>query len=549
MTVVFFGFGILLLYGFYKLKNNLYFLLAGIGSVLAALFYMINVLVTIGLLRQDITDIVVNEKALKQMSCITNDDLNHFSISVISEHDKAMGKNQQLKGKPIISIENTSAILMSHQDDFHHLKSSIFQASLPADQRFETDQHIIDYIREELDQRLDNEVNRHDNSSTNYSTGHCTNSNSTDTIDDVVMLGSRERYRYASARNNNISKSSARCNQKLQQRSTIIWNQVSSRRKVTPIPLFAPAEAENLDDNHIIEHFNAHFLATQKHDPLIVHRIPNNVKSDTTLHVSRPVELSHRQHQHLPNKTAEECGIIIGRHYSKGKDDNSRPSDNERFLNDNSKSVSFVGPICYYNNSAAAEIKNLDLAVQPELFIAEVPSQNIRNYSRSGSDDSSSQQMSIMALHTYGRRGSGRGSQRRCYSKHDNRLGSGDIQHPSYTTYAESNDKGSLSFNNYRSDISGRQKISNLSREQESVDPSCMPSIVTAIDSGRESDIIRKNSPKRTSSRDRKIRNRGFDMVIGTQSGGERFASRRRTLSASSSSYDKPIEAYLVTEF
>ncbi|CAG9534039.1 unnamed protein product [Cercopithifilaria johnstoni] len=467
---------------------------------------MINVLVTIGLLRQDITDIVVNEKALKQMSCITNDDLNHFSISVISEHDKAMGKNQQLKGKPIISIENTSAILMSHQDD----------ASLPADQRFETDQHIIDYIREELDQRLDNEVNRHDNSSTNYSTGHCTNSNSTDTIDDVVMLGSRER---------------------------------SSRRKVTPIPLFAPAEAENLDDNHIIEHFNAHFLATQKHDPLIVHRIPNNVKSDTTLHVSRPVELSHRQHQHLPNKTAEECGIIIGRHYSKGKDDNSRPSDNERFLNDNSKSVSFVGPICYYNNSAAAEIKNLDLAVQPELFIAEVPSQNIRNYSRSGSDDSSSQQMSIMALHTYGRRGSGRGSQRRCYSKHDNRLGSGDIQHPSYTTYAESNDKGSLSFNNYRSDISGRQKISNLSREQESVDPSCMPSIVTAIDSGRESDIIRKNSPKRTSSRDRKIRNRGFDMVIGTQSGGERFASRRRTLSASSSSYDKPIEAYLVTEF
>lgn len=41
------------------------------------------------------------------------------------------------------------------------------------------------------------------------------------------------------------------------------------------------------------------------------------------------------------------------------------------------------------------------------------------------------------------------------------------------------------------------------------MDPSCIPSIVTAIDSGRESDIVRKNSPRRTSTRDKKMRNRG----------------------------------------
>lgn len=56
--------------------DNLYFLLAGLGSVLAALLYMTNGLVTVGLLRQDTTDIVVNEKTTKQISCIAKDDLN-----------------------------------------------------------------------------------------------------------------------------------------------------------------------------------------------------------------------------------------------------------------------------------------------------------------------------------------------------------------------------------------------------------------------------------------------------------------------------------------
>ncbi|OZC08987.1 hypothetical protein X798_03917 [Onchocerca flexuosa] len=74
MAVVFSGFGILLFCGFFKLMDNLYFLLAGLSSILAALLYLINSLVAVRLLRQDAMDIVVNEKAPKQMSCFAKDD-------------------------------------------------------------------------------------------------------------------------------------------------------------------------------------------------------------------------------------------------------------------------------------------------------------------------------------------------------------------------------------------------------------------------------------------------------------------------------------------
>ncbi|EJD76538.1 hypothetical protein LOAG_16551 [Loa loa] len=352
-----------------------------------------------------------------------------------------------------------------------------------------------------------------------------------------------------------------------------------------PIPLIASAEIEHLSDNHRIEHLNAHFLATRKYDSLFAHsesmklteisffgyndRIPNSMKSGTIVHIARPVEILHPQHQHCLNRTAEECGIIIRRRYSKGEDNNSRHNGYEKSSDDDCIFGSFVGPIYYYNNSMPAKLENLDLAIQPELFFVEETAQNNRDYSCSGSDDSSLQQMFVIAPRSYGRRDklqlltfyflrlvlifpsfewSLSGSKRRCYSKHDYRRGSGNIQHPSNIKHIESDDD-SPSPTNYRIAVRSRQKISNLLRDRESIDPSCMPSIVAAIDSGRESDIIRKNSPKRTSSRDKKMRNKGFDVVIRTQNNGESFENRRRTLSASSSSHDKPIEAYLVTEF
>ncbi|EJW82614.1 hypothetical protein WUBG_06477 [Wuchereria bancrofti] len=269
------------------------------------------------------------------------------------------------------------------------------------------------------------------------------------------------------------------------------------------------------------------------------------MKSDTTVFAIHPVEILHRQHQHCPSKTAEECEIIIRSRYSKGKD-NSRRSVYERSLDDDNTSGSIVEPVYYYNNSVPVELKNLELAIQPELRLVEVQVQKIRDYSYSGSDDLSLQQMSVIPSHSCGRRGDGKGSQRRCFLKHDCRRGSKDIQHLSYITHKESDDEDSPSPTNYRSAVRNRQKIP---RERESVDPSYMPTIVTAIDSGRESDIIRKNPPRRTNSRDKKMRSRGFDVVIRAQNDGERFGSRRRTLSASNSSHNKPVKAYLVTEF
>uniref|UniRef100_A0A1I8EMV7 Uncharacterized protein n=1 Tax=Wuchereria bancrofti TaxID=6293 RepID=A0A1I8EMV7_WUCBA len=191
-------------------------------------------------------------------------------------------------------------------------------------------QHIIDYIGEELDQNLDNETKSHDNNSTDYNINHCKNRSNND-ANGVVTVGPKERYRYAPARNSNISKSSARCNQKLHQRSAGIWSQVS-RHKMTRIPFIVSTAVEDFTENHHIEHFNAHFLATQKHG-------------------------------------------------------------------------SIVEPVYYYNNSVPVELKNLELAIQPELRLVEVQVQKIRDYSYSGSDDLSLQQMSVIPSHSCGRRG------------------------------------------------------------------------------------------------------------------------------------------------
>lgn len=51
------------------------------------------------------------------------------------------------------------------------------------------------------------------------------------------------------------------------------------------------------------------------------------------------------------------------------------------------------------------ELKSLDLAVQPQLLAVEVPVQSIRGYSRNGSDNSSLQQMSVIASRIHNRRG------------------------------------------------------------------------------------------------------------------------------------------------
>lgn len=56
--------------------DNVYFLLAGLGSILVSLLYMISGLITVGLLRQGVTDIIVDESIPRQLSYSANDDPN-----------------------------------------------------------------------------------------------------------------------------------------------------------------------------------------------------------------------------------------------------------------------------------------------------------------------------------------------------------------------------------------------------------------------------------------------------------------------------------------
>lgn len=66
---------------------------------------------------------------------------------------------------------------------------------------------------------------------------------------------------------------------------------------------------------------------------------------------------------------------------------------------------SFVAPIYCCNNSMPVQVRNFDLAVQSELFVVEMPTQNIRSYTCYDSDNSSLQQMSVRVSRTYDRRG------------------------------------------------------------------------------------------------------------------------------------------------
>lgn len=191
-----------------------------------------------------------------------------------------------------------------------------------------------------------------------------------------------------------------------------------------------------------------HYLSTGYND-----KIANGTKSDTTVCAIHPIEILHRQHQHCPSKTAEECEIIIRSRYSKGKDDSSRHSVYERSLDDDSTSGSIVEPVYYYNNSVQMELENLDLAIQPELRLVQLQAQKIPDYSYSGSDDLSLEQMSVIPSHSCGQRGNGKESQRRCFLKHDYRRGSRDIQHLSYITHKESDDEDSSSHTNYRNAV------------------------------------------------------------------------------------------------
>ncbi|MFH4979571.1 hypothetical protein AB6A40_006280 [Gnathostoma spinigerum] len=104
-------------------------------------------------------------------------------------------------------------------------------------------------------------------------------------------------------------------------------------------------------------------------------------------------------------------------------------------------------------------------------------------------------------------------------------------------------DDSALVFDSIADDV---KKMSNASTEAP-----CMPPIVTAIDSNRESDIIQSNFPRRSSSKKKVLRcpRRGFDVIIRTQNPPADYIDEVDQFSRSEPYQLHPTDATPVTEF
>lgn len=564
MGVVFFGFGILLLYGFLKLVDNVYFLLAGLGSIFVALLYSINALVTFGLLRQGTVDIALSTPA-RQLPC--SDDPNHFTVAAISgqpnnvQTEELMVQIEELKGRLNVPHGNSNEAKSSSEnvsgnqhDAGCHFEKPVFyetqqvksvlasessgsRSTLPIDQ-------LPEHLAECMGRSLDNEANNNNNSN-------------------VMKPEPRKRYRYAPAGISNIQNSNTQGNLKLHQRRSSNISQIS-KRKVTPIPMNTMLQAQQLlDDCHRMEHFNAQFVAasstcgqgasknrhTEEANGYVKADACGAYESDSCVK-----ELTRHRQRRFASKTSEQSGVTAQRRYSR-EESGSNHNRYDRSSDDDSTSGSFVGSLPkstalepQNRNIAPAQIYALsDSAYVPKCGHNYANECQKKHVNENNHLSANTEQLPVATPRPYGRRGSAN-SPRRYYSKQDYRRGSADIQYPSYT-YTESDDEDSPSPSDYCGAVRSRHKASNSSREQGFTDPSCIPSIVTAIDSGRESEIIRNNSPWRASSRDKKMRSKGFDVMIRPQGDDERFKGRRRTRSASSSSHEKANDSFFVTEF
>ncbi|VDN02256.1 unnamed protein product [Thelazia callipaeda] len=486
MAIIFSGFGILLIYDFPTCLNNRYLLLAGLSSLFIAFLYATNGFLNINLIQQITANIDENEKCSKRPENTIKSELNKVSEAKIEQIQRDfMPKNDAIHEYAELQKQE----LITNQN-----LSSNDQNISDNDQKSIIDQHIVDYIRKGTDQNSDNEINK-DNYQKNIT--HSKNNSKV-----KLTISSMKGHQNISSTSNNVANFHHLFNQKLSQNSI---KKNISKRKVTPIPLIAFEEAEKHNLKKSKDHFSGQFLTTvvsgQTQEPVHFLRYNDGINGS-------PMQLIHSATNNF----------------------NQRNDQEELFV-----------------------VKNLCKCYDHNIF----HQPNVR----------------LMTSRNYGRRKSNGGDQRRCHSKQDSRhRRSGDIQHPS-CTYTDSDDEASLpsSAADYTESVKlslkvskfvnfieqtlllfrSRHKIINTLRDQHlfTDNSSLTTSIVTAIDSGRESEIVRNTFPRQTSSRVKRMKSGGFDVIIRTQTDNKHFNPRRRTQSLSSSSYDKPNDAYFVNKF
>ncbi|VDM40832.1 unnamed protein product [Toxocara canis] len=518
MSVVFFGFAIILFYGFFKVNlllhkkclvpQNVYLLFAGLGSLLVSSLYLINAIVSIGQLRSGTVDfastIITQRMALPKAD---NSQPNSLSKNSSAVQPKLKPDSNELK----VQVDQSNA------NDANKSIDDPTSTTHPLAEQPEMDQKIIDFIKEQLDESLDREY-----------------SNNTQS---VSVKETSRKYRYAPSRILQTNQG-----QHLAARQRFDSGSIGSlselaRRTPPPIdtpppvpppalPIRPPPLLNSFDEVRRIAQFNEGFVASEASTPL---ENRSTAQERRTLNgFAMCISNVHTTVKAGESKNMNEgsSGVVaapIGQRVS--------------------GSGSLGSAVHEYENSTTLERSNSDIAILSSI-VAMNEDAAARRWQEA--QRRSREMATTSGIHDGTRRIRRNSTPHSYYMKRVYRHCSHDGQFANYG-FIDS-DEDNATYRKHSNTLPSAH-ISALTHQLGgSFDPSCIPSIVTAIDSSRESDIMRHNSPRRTSSRARKMSGkRGFDVVIRAQS--ENDIAERRTNEQTTMVNERPVDAFFVTEF
>uniref|UniRef100_A0A915B981 Uncharacterized protein n=1 Tax=Parascaris univalens TaxID=6257 RepID=A0A915B981_PARUN len=252
MSVVFFGFAIILFYGFFKLlPENVYLLFAGIGSLLVSSLYLINAFVSIGQLRCGTIDfaptMVTHRMSLPKV------DNSHTNV----DHMNAIDTNRSIDDPTSVNYRSNN-LLMKTTENYPYEKfntntsTSSRVANSLADQP-EIDQRIIDYITEQLDESLEREYsNARYIDSTEISKKY--------RYAPTRILGTNKSQHVATGQSNSIGS--------LSENARRTTSSVDAFPHLPALPMRPPPILNSADEVHRIAQFNEGFVASEGSTPL-----------------------------------------------------------------------------------------------------------------------------------------------------------------------------------------------------------------------------------------------------------------------------------------
>lgn len=543
MGVVFLGFALILFYGFFQLTpQNTHLLLAGIGSLVVSVLYTINAFVSISQLRSGTVDFASTMIA-KRMSFNGNDMNKQLQLS----------RESGEKVRPITSLATDT--LTVHVDRTNTV-DTITTSDDPASVNYRSNNLLL--------KAADHYSYGRRKSSNSYSSGGREQLDASletqQTAAKTAAVELEKKCRYAATKSLGTNYSS-------QRKAIYAVVEASRQKEITTddgepevssaMRRRPPSDIESGECSKIGK-FNEGFVACEISTSVATSR-PFASNQNLLTAKEKQENASEdgwtgngivQRQRRFASKNNDPVGAR--RRFSRSEESSIRRSD--KSSDDDSASASGSGSlgsvVHEYENSTTLERSDSDVL---RLANAVAMSESARAHGQAqydvvtdGITDSrgvtyptSSGGLLTTRVITHGPRPNS--SLHNYYTRRVYRRQSSDDQFANYG-YVESDEETAPrtpdDFDN----------SSSTQRSAVSSDRTCMRPIVASIDSNRESQIMRKNSPKRNSSRAKKMASgkRSFDVVIRAQSESELTVKRPNNTTATR---ERPVDSYFVTEF